>query len=591
MLGRGGRPCAWATTAGWTRGRSRSFALENPRKEGDNLVVGTPAGAAGAGQVRAGALEASGSDAARSMVDMIASLRAFEAGQRVIHDDRRDAAEGRERRSARSPADALRRSAQAAANADERNACSKDSTPPRRAWLRSSSAWTPSPTTSPTRTPPATRSVRVGFRDLVYTQAGRPSAQGPRTGAGAAAVDAGPRLRAGLGAAHRAAVRRRDPGRRLPPRPPRRRRRQALTRDGSLQARRHRQARDLDRRARAARRSPSPTATDPSNVSIGPDGTLLAGGRRSAASSSSPCARRRACSRSATTPSLVTPQSGADPRRARRHDPRPGRARDAPTSTSPTRWSAMIESQRAFQLTSKAIQTAGPDVGDRQRGQALMPTSALRRRRPRRGAARGGPRRHGRRQAGLQGRARLREGPARRARQGDDQGHAVAERRPARRRRQRRHDRRAGRRAAGSASPPQLYARRCKAGGDRRDRTRCSRRSCSPTSTTRSRSAQPLLRLVLAQGEAIRARDVERVLAKLAEIQTEMGRRGRLEQERTRAAAARRRAARRPRPARHARAPVRADHPRGRPRPRASAPPSCAACSARSRASTASTAR
>jgi FlgN protein len=47
-------------------------------------------------------------------------------------------------------------------------------------------------------------------------------------------------------------------------------------------------------------------------------------------------------------------------------------------------------------------------------------------------------------------------------------------------------------------------------------------------------SAQRLLGLVLAQGEAIRKRDSERVLAKLAEIQTEMGRRGRLEQERTR---------------------------------------------------------
>jgi flagellar biosynthesis/type III secretory pathway chaperone len=45
-------------------------------------------------------------------------------------------------------------------------------------------------------------------------------------------------------------------------------------------------------------------------------------------------------------------------------------------------------------------------------------------------------------------------------------------------------------------------------------------------------SAQQLLRLVLAQGAAIRTRDVDRVLAKLAEIQTEMGRRGRLEQER-----------------------------------------------------------
>src|SRR3954452_11693509 len=32
---------------------------------------------------------------------------------------------------------------------------------------------------------------RVGFRDLVYTQTGRSSAQGVRTGAGAAAVDSG----------------------------------------------------------------------------------------------------------------------------------------------------------------------------------------------------------------------------------------------------------------------------------------------------------------------------------------------------------------------------------------------------------------
>jgi hypothetical protein len=47
-------------------------------------------------------------------------------------------------------------------------------------------------------------------------------------------------------------------------------------------------------------------------------------------------------------------------------------------------------------------------------------------------------------------------------------------------------------------------------------------------------SAQRLLRLVLAQGEAIRARDVDGVLGKLAEIQTEMGRRARLEEERVR---------------------------------------------------------
>jgi hypothetical protein len=48
------------------------------------------------------------------------------------------------------------------------------------------------------------------------------------------------------------------------------------------------------------------------------------------------------------------------------------------------------------------------------------------------------------------------------------------------------------------------------------------------------RSAQLLLRLVLEQGAAIRARDVDRVLGKLSEIQTEMGNRGRLELERAR---------------------------------------------------------
>jgi flagellar basal-body rod protein FlgF len=58
-------------------------ALTNPVKQGDSLVTGTPAGAAN-GTVRSGALEGSGADAARSMVDMIDSMRAFEAGQKVI---------------------------------------------------------------------------------------------------------------------------------------------------------------------------------------------------------------------------------------------------------------------------------------------------------------------------------------------------------------------------------------------------------------------------------------------------------------------------------------------------------------------------
>jgi flagellar basal-body rod protein FlgG len=57
--------------------------VTNPRKQGDSLVTGTPAGAA-TGTVQSGALESSGADPARSMVDMISSMRAFEAGQKVI---------------------------------------------------------------------------------------------------------------------------------------------------------------------------------------------------------------------------------------------------------------------------------------------------------------------------------------------------------------------------------------------------------------------------------------------------------------------------------------------------------------------------
>jgi FlgN protein len=45
-------------------------------------------------------------------------------------------------------------------------------------------------------------------------------------------------------------------------------------------------------------------------------------------------------------------------------------------------------------------------------------------------------------------------------------------------------------------------------------------------------SARRLLGLVLDQGKAIRARDVDAVLARLADVQTEMGRRGALEQDR-----------------------------------------------------------
>jgi hypothetical protein len=49
---------------------------------------------------------------------------------------------------------------------------------------------------------------------------------------------------------------------------------------------------------------------------------------------------------------------------------------------------------------------------------------------------------------------------------------------------------------------------------------------------TQTNSARHLLKLVLAQGAAIRERDTDAVLARLADIQSEMVRRGKLEQER-----------------------------------------------------------
>jgi flagellar basal-body rod protein FlgF len=59
------------------------YKLNNPKKIGDGNFTGTPAGK-DTGVARSGALEGSGVDASRAMIDMIASLRAFESGQKVI---------------------------------------------------------------------------------------------------------------------------------------------------------------------------------------------------------------------------------------------------------------------------------------------------------------------------------------------------------------------------------------------------------------------------------------------------------------------------------------------------------------------------
>jgi flagellar basal-body rod protein FlgF len=59
------------------------FNVRNPVKQGDNDYLGQASGKA-TGQVRTGALEGSGVDPARAMVDLMGSMRAMEATQRAI---------------------------------------------------------------------------------------------------------------------------------------------------------------------------------------------------------------------------------------------------------------------------------------------------------------------------------------------------------------------------------------------------------------------------------------------------------------------------------------------------------------------------
>jgi flagellar basal-body rod protein FlgF len=59
------------------------FELTGTEKQGENLYSGAPAGPA-SGTARQGALEASGVDAAKVMIEMINSLRTFQSGQQAI---------------------------------------------------------------------------------------------------------------------------------------------------------------------------------------------------------------------------------------------------------------------------------------------------------------------------------------------------------------------------------------------------------------------------------------------------------------------------------------------------------------------------
>ena len=69
---------------GTAAGKLGVVSLTDPVKEGDSLFTGTPGQRPAGTAVRQGFLEGSGVDAARAMIDMLVSMRAFEASQRVI---------------------------------------------------------------------------------------------------------------------------------------------------------------------------------------------------------------------------------------------------------------------------------------------------------------------------------------------------------------------------------------------------------------------------------------------------------------------------------------------------------------------------
>jgi flagellar basal-body rod protein FlgG len=83
VLGRGNQPVTIAKGGTPDPKQLAVISLANPRKQGANLVTGTPQGNA-TGVARSGVLEASGADPARAMVDMITSMRTYESGQKVI---------------------------------------------------------------------------------------------------------------------------------------------------------------------------------------------------------------------------------------------------------------------------------------------------------------------------------------------------------------------------------------------------------------------------------------------------------------------------------------------------------------------------
>ena len=83
VLGVGNKAIAVAKDGTIDATKVALFNLRNPVKQGDSNFTGQAGGQA-SGQVRSGALEGSGVDPARAMIDLMASMRTMEAAQKAI---------------------------------------------------------------------------------------------------------------------------------------------------------------------------------------------------------------------------------------------------------------------------------------------------------------------------------------------------------------------------------------------------------------------------------------------------------------------------------------------------------------------------
>jgi flagellar basal-body rod protein FlgG len=207
------------------------------------------------------------------------------------------------------------------------------------------------------------KSVRVGFRDLLYEGAGRSSAQSVRTGAGAKAIDAGRSWGEGSFQATDRPLDVAINGEgflrvRLP------NGQDALTRDGAL---------DVDSLGRLTTSGGAlvlggnkpitlPKGTEEKDVTIAANGTVLAAGRRvgridlmtvRSANALTPVGDNAFTTSTASGPAVTAPRSTSLQQGVL----------EASNVDMADAMVALIESQRSYQLASKAITTADEMMG------------------------------------------------------------------------------------------------------------------------------------------------------------------------------------------------------------------------------------